>query len=390
MSEIYYNTDNYSSVVNQKIYKKNEMEYLILNYNNELMTDNVEDTKYRSVIKDKEDKLLCYSLPKSIEYKDFQDKYDIKEDDVIVTEIIEGTMINIFYNKKDEKWEMATKSALGGKYFFYRNEYNNTENTQKDFKTMLLESIRSGSDTKVDINDVPLINSLPSKSFCYSFVLQHPDNHIVLELNEPKLYLITAFEIFENKARQVTMKELKMMNVMPGIVYYPKEIEKEESYEMMNIKYTMDKCKLNMGLMYLNERTGDRCHNRHETYEKMRLLRGNNPNLQYQYLCLKKMGKVKEFLNFFPKYKTMFYRFYNEYKNFLMNLHKGYLSYYIQKTGEKIEKKYFYHLYRIHHNIYLPSVNSKNKKIMNKSEIYNYFENYDPIQQLYFLNYQEK
>ncbi len=388
MSEMYYNTDNYTSVVNKKTYKNNDIEYLILNYNNELMNYSEQDSNYRSVIKDKNDKLLCYSLPKSIEYKEFQNKYELKDEDVIVREIIEGTMINVFYDEREEKWKMATKSALGGEYFFYRNEYNNKEKNQKNFKTMFLESIRS--DTNIDINDVPLINSLPSKQYSYSFVLQHPDNHIVLELSEPKLYLITAFEIYDNKARQVTLKELKSMNIMPGIIYYPKEIDKEESYEKMDIKYTMDKCELKMGLMYTNEKTGDRCHSRHERYEKMRLLRGNNPNLQYQYLCLKKMGKVKEFLKFFPKYKTLFYRFYNEYKNFLMNLHKGYLSYYIQKSGEKIEKKYFYHLYRIHHNIYLPSVNTKEKKIMNKNEIYNYFEDYDPIQQLYFLNYQEK
>ena len=74
MSEMYYNTDNYSSVVNKKTYKNNDMEYLILNYNNELMNYSEEDSNYRSVIKDKNDKLLCYSLPKSIEYKEFQNK----------------------------------------------------------------------------------------------------------------------------------------------------------------------------------------------------------------------------------------------------------------------------------------------------------------------------
>ncbi len=41
-------------------------------------------------------------------------------------------------------------------------------------------------------------------------------------------------------------------------------------------------------------------------------MRGNNPKLQYNYLCLKQENKVKEFLQYYPEHNVIF----NKFKNF--------------------------------------------------------------------------
>ena len=359
--------------------------YTMFNYDKDKMDEeNIEIQNYRSVLFNGNNNLVSNSLPKSIKYDKFKIENDLKNEDLLVTEIIEGTMVNLFYTGK--KWDICTKGSVGGKYFFYRNGYDKKygKDKQLTFKKMFYDGLRLDTDESF----ITLTNNL-SKNHCYSFVLQHPDNHIVLNNIEPKVYLVAVFELNNNNVKYVCLKDVKNMDsikTLEGLIYFPKIIEKLNDFNKMELNYTKDNCDLMVGLMYFNEKTGERSHNINETYKKMKNLRGNNPNLQYQYLCLKKIGKVKEFLEFFPQYKDLFYKFYIEYKNFLTNLHQSYLSFYIQKNGEKVNKKYFYHVYRIHHNIYLPSLTGT-KKIMNKAEIYNYFETYDPIQQLYYLNY---
>lgn len=355
--------------------------YTIFNYNKDNI-DNTDAHKYRSVLFNEDNKLISYSLPKSIKYDKF--KIDNDLNDLLVTEIIEGTMINLFYT--GEKWDICTKGSVGGNYFYYRNGYDKKygKDKQLTFKKMFYDALRLDTDQEFNTITMNL-----SKNYCYSFVLQHPDNHIVLNDIVSKAYLVAVFELDNNNAKYICLTDVMNMDCvksLDGLIYFPKIIEKMDNYNKMELNYTKDNCELIVGLMYLNEKTGDRSHNINETYKKMKNLRGNNPNLQYQYLCLKKIGQVKEFLVCFPQYKNLFYKFYIEYKNFLTNLHQSYLSFYIQKTGEKINKKYFYHVYKIHHNVFLPSL-KETKKIMNKGEIYNYFENYDPIQQLYYLNY---
>jgi len=374
-----------------KEYEKSNYKYKIFNYDYNKKIDDLDMTEsyYRSVIKNNDNKLICFSLPKSKSYDFFKENNVLHDDNVTVTEIIEGTMINLFYNYDLENWDISTKSAIGGDYFFYRNDYKtNNKSKQLTFRQMFMEALRFDKDSDFKTN-TEFFNNF-DKDFCYSFVLQHPENHIVLDIEQPKLFLIGAFRIKEDSIKFVDFITFRDQYFLKEIIYYPRVYEKEKDYEEMETKYTMDKNNLIMGLMYYNKKTGTRSHNRHEKYENMRLLRGNNPNLQYQYLCLKKIGKVKEFLEYFPKYQELFYGFFNKYKNFLTNIHKSYLEYYIKKNKDSVSKKYMFHINKLHFEVYIPSLNTEEHKIINKTEIFKYFESYDPIQQLYYLNYDDK
>ena len=48
-------------------------------------------------------------------------------------ELVEGTMINLFWNDYLDEWDIATKNSLGGKYSFYQDN-------KKTFRTMFLRS----------------------------------------------------------------------------------------------------------------------------------------------------------------------------------------------------------------------------------------------------------
>lgn len=380
---------NNASIIKKNVNINENGNYYILKYDKDNMVDNSEIKKYRSVIFDNNNYLMCYSLPKSIPFQEFiQKNNDINDDNVLITEIIEGTMINLFYDHNINKWHLSSKGSIGCNYFFYRNGYDKKikKNDQLTFKEMFLAALRT--------DNLNTITDLLSKKYCYNFVLQHPDNHIVLNIKEPMLYLTSVWELvnIDNSQSVKYIPQTEFVNSewaksLYGLIYFPKIYDKKEDYNEMINNYLNGNNELIVGLMYINVVTGDRTSIIHQTYKKMKELRGNNPNLQYQYLCLKKINKVKEFLGYFPQYNILFLSFYNEYKNFLRNLHQSYLNLYIKKnTSTEITKKFLYHIKKLHYDVYLPSLQTE-KKIMNKTAVYDYFETYDPIQQLYYLNY---
>ena len=143
--------------------------------------------------------------------------------------------------------------------------------------------------------------------------------------------------------------------------------------------------------MITNANNGDRTKIENEIYNEIKLLRGNNPNLEYQYLCLRRINKVKSFLSYFPQYRNLFYSFYNKYNNFVTNVHQSYVSYYVKKQSQQISKKFFPHIYKIHHELYLPSLQNENEKlIIRRKVVEDYFKDLEPREMLYHLNYDSR
>jgi hypothetical protein len=372
-------------IIKEKLYS-NDLDYKIINYDkNYLCFDDIEMFKYRSIILSQLDnKIVCFSPPKSILYTDFISNYPIT-DSIYVNEYIEGIMINLFYEERANRWEIATKSAIGGNYFYYRNHYG-IKQKQKTFYQMFLEAFRLDEDGK--LSDIFLLNELP-KTYCYSFVLQHPDNHIVLEIPEPKVFLVAVYEIINNN----TVKAIPIVEVetwkcfLEGIVEFPKQIKIASYDDLYSDVSSIQNNTESIGVMITDFESGIRTKIENPVYNQKKILRGNNPNLQYQFLCLKRINKIEEFLKFFPRYKGLFKKFATDYSNFILNVHASYLTYYVKKEKIIISKQYFPHIYKIHHEIYLPSLNTETPIIIRKHIVINYFDKLEPRELLYHLNY---
>ena len=226
--------------------------------------------------------------------------------------------------------------------------------------------------------------------------MQHPDNHIVIPVARPQLYLTHVFKITEsNQVENITdfmnNSELKGLHVLNGLIQRPTRVQNMGNFNDMIKQYCdIQEDYTNVGLAFYNTKTGERTVYKSESYVTMKSLRGNNPNLQYQYLALRRTDKVKEFLQYFPNYKKLFYKFYSQYRDFMKHIHTSYYQYYIKKTISHVNNKYMPHIYRIHHNVYIPSVNANSPKIITIGEVYNYFDNIDIGELLYALNYDNR
>ena len=397
MDESFYNMDAITTINNirSKKYEFDDRQYDIYNYDRDFVCDdNVRLRACKSLIYDNGD-LLSVAPPKSISYKSFTDLFDFNDENIEVSQIVEGTMVNMFYNHNNNKWLISTRSAIGGQYFYFRNQYYQDkydESRQISFYDMFMEALQT--DKTEDLNDLSIMN-LFDKTHSYSFVLQHPDNHIVVPIERPKLYLVAIHKIEKENDIQVCkyvdkskFHEFEFVSILNGIIDIPIVYTDTDSYQDNIDKYSsIQSSANNVGIIFYHKKLGVRTKYLCDRYVTMKTLRGNNPNIQFQYICLRQTGKVEQFLEYFPRYKKLFYNFYKQYRGFMKNVHTSYINCYIKKTGERISNKYMPHIFRIHQECFIPYMLKGEKKIIKLDDVYRYFDNRNPGEILYALNY---
>jgi hypothetical protein len=387
------NTNENNSSIKEKIYETIQQSYIVLTTDSQ----ELEFEQYHSVILEyPSGRLLSFAPPKNKEYTDINDflSFYKGESSIYTNEFVEGTFIHLFYDIRISSWEIATKRAVGGNYSYFHIPGKESIT----YKQMVIEAFRESID--ISLNDLPFLDYLP-KNHCYSFVLQHPANHIVIPIHIPKMYLVSVYEIDNDKNTATFISPFEYQswaifdNLRDGIIYFPKMIDSSSSEDYITLiqnNISIHTPYTQMGLMMTNLITGKRCSIINPNYEEMCKIRGNHTNIQYQYLCLRRINKVLHFLKYFPQYKSLFYEYREQYETLLTNIHQSYISYYIQKNGVFISKKYFPIIYDIHHSIFLPSVKTSlqngfsNKIIIKRSVIKDYLNKLDPGKILHIIN----
>jgi hypothetical protein len=143
-----------------------------------------------------------------------------------------------------------------------------------------------------------------------------------------------------------------------------------------------------VGFVLHNRVTGERTKIRNPVYEQVRNLRGNQPKLQYQYLCLRKEGKVSDFLKFYPENKKCLSEFRDQIHLFTNTLFDNYKSCYIRKEKplKEFSEQYRTHMYNIH-QIYLNDLREK-KQFITSTIVQKYVNEMQPSLLMYCLNFQ--
>lgn len=274
---------------------KKKDNFKIIKYNKKKLTVDNESSVglFRSLVMNDKN-VVAFAPQKSVNYNNFIVENEFE--DCYITEYIDGTMINIFYNneKLDENdelnpgWEFCTKSNIGAKC-----RYN--LDTQKTFYDMFLEAC---IEEKLDFN-------LLNKKYSYSFVLQHPENKIVKNIKKPKLFLTRVYSFNdENEIFDVTEEEKNIDIDTPRTLYNINKnisnwIDFTDLCSGERLPYDM------VGFIIYN-RDGIRTKIRNIAYENLKRLKGNLQKMFLQYLTLRKNDQLGYFLKFFPEYRQEF------------------------------------------------------------------------------------
>lgn len=363
---------------NDKIYK-------IIRYNKELLSDDTRESigLFRSVIY-QNNSIKSFAPPKSMKYEAFVERFS--SSDVTAEEFVEGTMINVFWD--GERWELSTRSSVGGKVSFFttkttlKTEYENT------FRHMFLDALNYYE--KED--NSPFFKSLEHipKNICFSFVLQHPHNRIVSPIKIPCIYLVSMYRINEYLVENLQLTD-EIKTTLPSYIKYPEKYE-FTSYEGLRERFAGNNTDYKIvGVMLKYKDTHIRSKIRNPNYEMVRELRGNQPKLQFRYLMLRQKQRVGEYLKYYPEHKEEFSKYRTLIHNFTRGLHQNYLNCYVFKQAPLREFPYQYrtHMYLLH-ELYTSTLchydDYKQRRVTNKTVV-DYVNKLPPAKLMYSINY---
>ena len=367
-NEKYYSIISYSTKANEK--------YNIIRYIKDFITIDLISSYglFRSVVLSG-NTIVSFSPPKSLPADAFMKKYPLKSNAIVAEEFIEGTMINVFFDHNLLRWQIATRNTVGGEVSFYKL-------SDKTFNNMFMEACQQNNFHLTTLNP----------KFCYSFVLQHPHNRIVIPIKNPNLYLISVYEIIQ-KDNNIIIQEQNLSYVKQGGLWDTTGIKFAESYDFTNYSDLINRfASANtsydiMGVVIKNLETGERTKIRNPIYEEVRHLRGNQPKLQYQYLSLRHSGKLSEYLKYFPETKEEMSKYRDQVHMFTNTLHKNYISCYVNKERplRDFPDQYRTHMFKIH-EIFLNELREK-KLFVSNTVVIKYVNALHPSLLMYCLNH---
>lgn len=307
--------------------------------------------------------IICFSPPKSLGYENFMEKTE-KPGTIKMQEYVEGTMINMFFNTLTQEWDIATRSNIGARCSFYQDK-------KKTFRTMFLEAM----------NRLGYEFEHFDKNLCYSWILQHPDNRIVVPFTQPNIVLCKVYQCKGCVVREVegnwdqkcyvTGRQYEMPRPLNKVIdcegKTPDEIR--DTFISSAYNYTI------MGAVFTDPATGRRTKVRNPSYEYVRKLKGNSPKLQYQYYNLRQLGAVGDFLKFYPEHKGTFDQMRQQMHEFTFNLHSNYIRCYVKKEKPLLEFPFEYrtHMFNLHKH-YLNDLRESGESVR-KSVVINYINN---------------
>jgi hypothetical protein len=356
--------------------KETNDRYIIRYNKNMINSENISNYGlYRSVITDGK-KIFAFSPPKSISYDTI--KEESYENDVECLEYVEGTMINMYH---DNKWKIATRSNIGADIKFNLD-------IDMTFRDMFLEAFSSKG----------LEFDMFSKEYSYSFVLQHPKNRIVVPFNKTNLILTNIYDCQNGEMGEIREIDMKngeipwIKNEYRHLIEFPRDMKDVLNNEDITLKEIEDAVYGGLdytiqGAVFVNKRLMLRSKIRNQNYENVRILKGNSPKLQYQYYNLRKYGKVREFLMYYPEYKEKFAILRQQVHIWTHTLWGNYINCYVNKEKPLREFPFEYrtHMFNLH-KLYIDELRSE-QKFVNRKVVINYINNLEPDHLMSSINY---
>ena len=361
--------DNTYATEKGLIVKKRDNSIIIKYNKNNLNAENIHSLGlFRSVIIDNNGRILSFSPPKSVSFRQFVEENNI--DNCIIEPIVEGTMINVFWDYTLNDWNIATKSTVGARCVF------NIEDG-KTFRYMFLDIM----------NTIGLEFDHLNPQFVYSFVMKHPLNRIVVPVDKCSLTLISVYCIKNNEVEIFNDLSNFVHNTYDIVMPYEdsdKYIDFEDIYEKFsgdNMPYVFP------GIVIKNKLTGSRTKIRNNNYERVRHLKGNTPKMQYHYYYLRQNGLVKDFLKYYPEYRQKFSEHRSVLHNWTNTLYQNYVDCFIKKLKPLREFPYNFktHMYKLHElylNKYMPE-----KKYITRNVVIEYVNTLPPPRLMYSVNH---
>ncbi len=305
-------------------------------YSNKLFDERAEYDIFREcsgIIFDRKevDKIVCYCMNNSEEIK-IIDNNDINEtiknikfinitdwDKIKIYKLYDGSMVRLYYH--NDKWNVATTKCIDASKAKW--------GSSKSFYELFTECI----------HDINIYEHL-DKNKCYSFIILHPENKIVVEHTKPSII-------------HVSTRDLTTLDECEEKV----GIEHPESFKFDSLPDLVNYCSEQdhnfPGFMLIDENL-NRLRVISPNYNNVKSLRGNVMNIKTRLLELRKKNnyELESFLKYYPEYIEMMECIEKQ----LLNIANGIYIKYIQRRvyKQKVElNSSESHVHFLVHGLYL-------------------------------------
>lgn len=345
--------------------------YSVFNYDKEMLCYN--DNKNRmhrlTILSFPENNILAFSPPKSLTYNTFVTKYPVIDNEIAVTEYIEGIMVNLFYDTRSDMWKLATLDNV--------NIINTDGN---DYVTCEFKRAFQ-HDNNLPLNDIIIFQYLP-KDYSYTFSLKPLTTNLYKPVDRPEVYIISVHQVKEDTVEYISPNEYENWSIFTDVnntIQFPRRYDNIQQYSEItkNNSYHFSDDRL-AGVIVKNTYTGEQCKIVMDNYEKYMKMMDVTPLNRYKYVCLLRINKITEYLTFFPRARNDFYKMKEIYNHLIGRIRSAYQDKYIKQNANFIEDKYVTIIYKIHHNVYLQSLNRNNNIVINCNIIKDYMKSMDP------------
>lgn len=332
--------------------------YLIVKYRYGSLDEKLDPDEFlwlrycRGAIIDSEShRLVAIPPPKALPYE----TYETSQEDTEAPEyqsLIDGTMVNVWFNTKENQWTISTRGEIGG----------NNRWSKGSFKAMFEECLSSDVYETLD------------RQCSYSFVMRHRDNRNVSPIYQNEAYLVEVYRISEKIVRIPNSE-------FPDILKVDSSGDKEAFMRYHGNPKTPP---LPYHCKGYTMKVGEKRYKRlNPLFERVQAMRGETNNPCLNYLILRKQGYLKEYLKYFPEHVHLFNEYRDKLHTLSNDLYTHYKNTHIYKTSEK--KDIPYHLkpfiYEVH-GLYL-----RNKTPTKWADIKDYIHSLEPKRLMFAINY---
>jgi hypothetical protein len=213
----------------------------------------------------------------------------------------------------------------------------------------------------------------------------------VIPINKPQLYLVAIYYIDNNDKNNITVFRTDLQENtdywLTTTIKFPEIYEFNEYSDLIDKYASMNTSYDKLGVVLYNKTNGHRTKIRNPVYEQVRHLRGNQSKMQFQYLTLRREGKMNDFFKFFPENKKECSLFRDQVHLFTNTLYDNYISCYIKKenTLKGFSPQYRTHMFHIHEKY--KNELKEQKLFVTKKIVIEYVNNLQPQLLMHSLNY---
>lgn len=275
--------------------------------------------------------IICYTFDKCADNLLTSDVFDY--DNLYFENAYEGTLIRLYYY--NNKWNVSTKKCLDASKSKWISSKNFTE--------LFDECIQQ-------YNITDKLNT----SYCYSFIITHPENKIVVPYTLPNAYHIST-------------RDMTTLCEVEDDIGVPKSERFYVSKD--NLNSLIDSIVKSPSLLYegciLIDTKYNRIQVKGEYFKMVRSLWGNTNNRFYRYVELRKDTNIlQEYLKFFESDKQEFIKFEEQISLLAKEILKVYVEKHITKTNIKIPFYFAKIIYKLHGNFYKDKIKTNFDKVM--------------------------